>query len=219
MAKNPIAPDRGEEDDERISRKPVDYSSAANQQDANVTGEKSPDTSTYLSMRERGEERDESRFRGVQAMSEEEMEAFFQTEFLHSVLPQCPKIPGYHTCWLSTTNQYDTIPARMRWGYVPVTAEDIPNGYKISNIKTGEYSGLLGVNEMVLFKIPETAYQKIMKIMHHDRPNGEEDRLRAQLELLEGGDLSKGQPLLRDIGDGTEELLKRNSARSPDRFE
>ena len=40
----------------------------------------------------------------------------FRQQFFHASLPDLPKIPGYHVCWLTTTNPRDTINMRMRLG-------------------------------------------------------------------------------------------------------
>lgn len=219
MAKNPLGAglDRAEEpeQDERIVRQPAQTGNAgAAANPGYVDKERSPER-TYVSRMED----DRGPMRGdPTAMSEDEIEEFLRNEFTTQVLPACPQIPGYHTCWLSTTNQYDTIPYRMRLGYTPVTADDVPM-FRSTTVKTGEYSGMIGVNEMLLFKVPETIYQKLMRIFHHDRPNEEEERLRANLELMQGGELSKGRQLVTEVGDGTEEMLKRGPARAPARFE
>ena len=99
-------------------------------------------------------------------------------EFIQEALPTPPAIPGWHFVWLSTTNQYDPIYKRMRMGYEPVKAEEIP-GYENYRVKSGEFEGLISVNEMVLFKIPQDFYQEIMEEYHYNMPNEEEERLRA----------------------------------------
>lgn len=174
--------------------------------------------SGYSSKDSRGES-DTGPMRGdITAMSEDEIDEFLRNQFTSQVLPDCPIIPGYHTCWLSTTNQYDTIQFRMRLGYTPVTTDDVPV-LRSTTLKTGEYTGMIGVNEMLLFKVPTSIYQKLMKHYHHDRPNDEEERLRAHLDLMQSGELSKGRTMVAEIGDGTEEMLRRNPARQPGRFE
>lgn len=198
-SKNPLS-DAG--DDERISRTRSD--SAGKEPQA-----PNPQQGTYLDARDR--EDDDSRA-SITAMSEDEVEAFLLNEFMNQVLPTPPPIPGYHLCWLSTTNQYDTIASRMRLGYVPVTQENIPH-FKAVTLQTGEYAGCVAVNEMLLFKIPESTYQKIMKVMHHDKPAIEEDRLRVNLEQLQQND--KGHPMIAEMGDGTEELLRHRGSRAP----
>ena len=40
-------------------------------------------------------------------VSSEERRRMFRSEWLQEALPKPPEIPGFHLCWLSTTNQYD----------------------------------------------------------------------------------------------------------------
>jgi len=213
MAKN-VFGGSSESEEERISRKPLDRSAEAKRDDGKYDNQEG----TYLSAVDRGEGDGDGARANVSAMDDDEMEEFLRNEFLHQVLPACPDIPGFHTCWLSTTNQYDTIPYRMRLGYTPVTQEDVP-AFKATTVRTGEYSGMIGVNEMLLFKIPNSRYQKIMHEFHHRRPADEEERLRANLELMQGGELSKGRQMIAEMGDGTEEMLKRINTKSPNMWE
>lgn len=101
-------------------------------------------------------------------------------EFVQEALPKPPEVPGWHFIWLSTTNQYDPLYKRMRMGYEAVKAEEIP-GYANYRVKSGEFEGLIQVNEMLLFKIPEEIYQEMMAELHYHMPNEEEDMLRANL--------------------------------------
>ncbi len=108
---------------------------------------------------------------------EDRIEAYRMQSFQH-VLPDIPPIPGYHTCWISTTSQNDTVLARMRMGYEPVTRADIPGwDFDKSSLKTGEYAGFIGINEMLAFKIKDSLYQAYMKIAHHDKPNQQDAKL------------------------------------------
>jgi len=99
-------------------------------------------------------------------------------EFIQEALPTPPAVPGWHFVWLSTTNQYDPIYKRQRMGYESVKAEELP-GYENYRVKSGEFEGLISVNEMILFKIPSDFYQEIMEEYHHNMPMEEEERLRS----------------------------------------
>jgi len=59
-------------------------------------------------------------------MSAQERRKMWSDEWTQSALPKVPEIPGWHLCWLSTTNAYDSIDKRMRLGYVPVMADEFP---------------------------------------------------------------------------------------------
>lgn len=120
----------------------------------------------------------------------ERLDAFRQS-FFQSALPDLPKIPGYHVCWLTTTNPRDSIPSRMRLGYSPVTLEDVP-GWDYSTLKTGEYVGCIGVNEMVAFKLPNRIYQSFMAEAHHHQPAAEEGKLSSVIDAMRGEAQAKG---------------------------
>ena len=97
------------------------------------------------------------------------------------ILPNLPTIPGYHTCYLSTTNNADPIHRRMQLGYTPIKASDIP-GFEYSGLKAGEFEGCIAVNEMIAFKIRTDLYQKYMKELHYHAPNREEEAVNAIYE-------------------------------------
>lgn len=107
----------------------------------------------------------------------------FRQQFFQSALPDLPPIPGWHMCWLTTTNPRDSIHVRMRLGYEPVKSEDIP-GWEHVSVKTGEYAGFIGVNEMLAFKLPISLYEKYMQEAHHDAPNREEEKLTDTTEFM-----------------------------------
>lgn len=150
----------------------------------------------------------------------EELRSLFQ-DWQQEALPTMPEIPGWHLCWLSTTNQYDPIQKRMRLGFVPAKPEDFgDNGYSIDfdsmRLKSGKWEGYIGVNEMLLFKLPMRIYQAYMLEAHHDAPRREEQRLKelANADLIKDG---RGKPLLRIEGDGLDQLA--GNVRRPTHFE
>lgn len=112
------------------------------------------------------------------SMSIEERRRLIRSEWTQDILPTPPKVPGWHFCWLSTTNATDPIYKRVQKGYEPVKASEIP-GFQQYTAQEGEYVGCVSCNEMLLFKIPEELYQEIMHIFHYERPMGEEEMLRA----------------------------------------
>lgn len=91
-------------------------------------------------------------------------------------LPDLPPIDGFHLCWLTTTNPRDPIHGRLRLGYQLIRAEEIP-GFEHASLKTGEYAGCVGVNEMLAAKIPEHLYNEYMKELHYRQPAAEEQKL------------------------------------------
>jgi len=102
----------------------------------------------------------------------ERLEAF-RDKWANSALPEISKdaIPGFHLCWLSTTNQYDSIDKRLALGYEPVKAAELGNGFEsLGKMSSGKFEGCVSCNEMVLFKLPEEVYQEVMKMLHLEDP-------------------------------------------------
>ena len=135
---------------------------------------------------------DRSRVAATEVLSSSSERKKMFREFIQEALPTPPKKDGWHYVWLSTTNQYDPIYKRMRMGYEAVKAEELP-GYENYRVKSGEFEGLISVNEMVLFKIPSEYYQEIMEEYHHNMPLEEEERLKTNAQGSEVD--SKGKRL------------------------
>src|SRR5512137_2583147 len=113
-------------------------------------------------------------------ISRQERRKMWDEEWTQSALPKLPNMDGWHLCWLSTTNSYDSIDKRMRLGYVPVRADELP-GFENYRVKAGEDIGFIACNEMRLYKLPMDLYQDIMLQMHHEMPNDESDKIRLQV--------------------------------------
>lgn len=143
-------------------------------------------------------------------ISDDERVEMFRQQFFNSALPDLPPIPGYHTCWLTTTNPRDSIPMRMRLGYEAVKPEDIP-GWEHVAVKTGEWAGFVGVNEMLAFKLPLSLYEKYMTEAHHNAPLREEEKLTDTAEFLQQQARASGSQL--SMGDGMAGLAEERSAR------
>jgi hypothetical protein len=102
----------------------------------------------------------------------ERLEAF-RDKWANTALPDIPAgmIPGMHLCWLSTTNQYDSIDKRIALGYEPVKAAELGKGFEnLGKLSSGKFEGCVSCNEMVLFKIPEDIYQEVMRMLHLEDP-------------------------------------------------
>jgi hypothetical protein len=147
-------------------------------------------------------------------VTDEDRLDMFRNQMFNNALHDLPAIPGYHVCWLTTTNPRDTITRRMQLGYEPVRPDEVP-GLELSTIKTGEYVGMIGVNEMVAFKLPERLYQAFMQEAHYDGPNREEERLNNAADQLREQAARAGVPLIED--EGYQEL--RQAPPAPTRFE
>lgn len=141
------------------------------------------------------------------ALSDDERVEEFRQQYFQSALPDIPKIDGYHVCWLTTDNPRDPIHARIRLGYEPIKAHDIP-GWDHASIKTGEWEGCIGVNEMVAFKIPLELYEQYMYINHHEQPLSEEEKLSSQIRAMEAemNAAAKRGTVSLELEDGTAAL-------------
>jgi hypothetical protein len=133
------------------------------------------------------------------AISDEDRVEMFRSQFFQDALPDLPKIPGFHTCWLTTTNPRDSIQQRIRLGYQPIKAEDVP-GWEYVTIKTGEWQGFIGVNEMLAFKLPMSLYARFMQEAHHDAPAREDEKLLSVLDSIKESAASAGGRVVE--GDG-----------------
>jgi len=145
-------------------------------------------------------------------LSAAERRRLLRQEWVQSVLPQVPEMPGFHLCWVSTTNSTDPIHKRMQVGYTPVKASEIPgfDQYKIAS--ENEFNGCIACNEMLLFKLPMQIYQDLMAIYHDDMPREQEQAIRDRVNNANEQD-SNGRSLLEIEGDFHQ--LGRQSTRTP----
>ena len=137
------------------------------------------------------------------ALSDDDRLEMFRAQFFNAALPDLPKIPGYHVCWLTTTNPRDPVVGRLRLGYELIRAEEIP-GYEAVTVKTGEYAGAIGVNEMVAAKLPDRLYQRYMEEAHHRAPGREDGKLVDTIRSIQEQMRARGADV--EVGDGMEEL-------------
>ena len=143
-------------------------------------------------------------------ISAQERKKMWSEEWTQSALPKLPNMDGWHPCWLSTTNSYDSIDKRIRLGYVPVKADELP-GYEDYRVKSGEHVGYISCNEMLLFKIPMEIFQEVMTHMHHDKPREEAEKVMVQMENLQGQRDSNGRRLMEIEGEGIGSIDKQPS--------
>jgi hypothetical protein len=142
-------------------------------------------------------------------ISDEQRVEMFRQQFFQSSLPDLPTIPGWHMCWLTTTNPRDSIQTRIRLGYEPVKPEDVP-GWEYATLKTGDWNGFIGVNEMLAFKLPISLYEKYMREAHHDAPMREEEKLTDTADFLENQARASKSKLT--LGDGNKEIGQQRDA-------
>ena len=137
------------------------------------------------------------------AVSEDDRLEMFRNQLFNDALPDLPDLPGWHVCWLTTTNPRDPIHRRMQLGYEPIRPEEVP-GMEYATMKTGEYAGMIGVNEMLAFKLPQSLYQKFMREAHYDAPLREEEKLAETAEIMREQASRMGASLYE--GDGMSEM-------------
>lgn len=116
--------------------------------------------------------------------NEEQYFANFRGSMGQSKLPNLPNIPGYHTCWLSTSHPWDPIQYRLRIGYELIRLEECATDMGAAALKTGEYPGVVAVSEMVGAKIPLNLYNRYMRENHEREPLEQEVGLRSHVERM-----------------------------------
>ena len=81
-------------------------------------------------------------------------------------------------------------------------------GWDHASIKTGEWEGCIGVNEMVAFKIPLPLYEEYMRINHHEQPLQEEEKLSSSIREMEAAmnQAAKRGTVSLELEDGTADL-------------
>ena len=132
-------------------------------------------------------------------LSASQRRRLLRQEWVQEVLPTPPGIPGFHLCWVSTTNSTDPVHKRMQLGYSPVSVKEVP-GFEQYKIDGGQFDGCVACNEMLLFKLPMEIYQDLMTIYHHDMPLEQEQAIRDNLDSSQEVD-SNGRPLRTVEGD------------------
>lgn len=138
-------------------------------------------------------------------LSDDDRLSMFRQSLFNDALPDLPKLPGYHVCWLTTTNPRDSIHRRMQLGYEPIKASEVP-GMDYSSLKTGDWQGCIGVNEMVAFKLPQSLYEVFMQEAHHDAPKREDEMLTSMSDTAREGLESHGATVFE--GEGLTELRR-----------
>lgn len=151
-------------------------------------------------------------------LTDAERVEMLRRSFFQSALPDLPEIEGYHTCWLTTQNPRDPIHGRMRLGYELIQSHEIP-GFEHLGMKTGDYPGVIGVNEMLAAKLPLSLYDAFMREVHYEQPLREEEAIysRAMEINEEAAQAAKrgGQMKAPLIESGTQGL---GQAREPPSF-
>lgn len=130
---------------------------------------------------------------------DEELLDRFRLQRHTSALPDLPVPEGYRTIWLTTQNPNDSIRRRMELGYEPIYGHEVP-GMASAALSEGEYAGIVAINEMLAFKLPERLWQAYMNINHHQGPMEEEDKLKANQDAMRAMAERDGVSLIEEEG-------------------
>jgi hypothetical protein len=133
-------------------------------------------------------------------LSAAERRKLLRQDWVQEVLPTPPAIPGFHMCWVSTTNSVDPVYKRLQLGYQPVKASEVPGMEQYRVTDDAQFEGCVRCQEMLLFKIPEQVYQDIMAIYHHDIPLEQEQSIYERVAGTQEKD-STGRSLVTVEGD------------------
>jgi len=146
----------------------------------------------------------------LESLSDEERAALFFGALSQSALPDLPEIPGYHTCWLTTTHQSDTLAKRRRLGYTLIHADELGAEWRSMGVGSGEHAGCVMCNEMIAAKIPRRLFNYLMQQAHHFAPLAEEEKIRAAIDQAKDALEDRGSYLQE--GDAMPGLVKRAPA-------
>lgn len=138
------------------------------------------------------------------AYSDIDIRQMLRAQISEAKLPNPPARPGWHRVWLSTQNDSDSIPARMRLGYTKVDAATVPEGFPLE------------VAEMRLYEIPDQLYQAIMHIQHHENPLESERDIKARVRR--GGESGFGAVKSESDGDTDDGFVVHDPGRTRIRF-
>lgn len=105
----------------------------------------------------------------------------------NTLLPKPPEIPGFHLCYLTTTNTKDTLEQRFRLGYTLVKQSELPD-FVFSTQKSGTLTDdRIQINEMVLAKIPRELFIQDVKYLHHELPRESIENLKNSVRVGQDG--------------------------------
>ncbi len=138
-------------------------------------------------------------------LSDQERREAYRKGLYQSHLPDLPPLKGFHVCWLTSTNPKDSIQARQRLGYQLIRCDEVP-GFDYANVKTGEYVGYIGINEMLAAKLPLDLYESYMAISHYEQPLEEEGAIVEN--VLKEAEKTHGMIGNVKLEDGTAQLGK-----------
>ncbi len=150
-------------------------------------------------------------------LTEDERFELFVSDQDQAYLPASPPSPGYHVCWISTTNKRDSVALRLRMGYTLIKAEDLP-GYEGASIKYGDHQGIVAVDEMLAAKIPLGLYNRMFRHVFDTLPRQEEEKLKVRTDMIKDTSERAGSRVV-EVGDGTAHVVQRGARPLPEMTE
>ena len=135
----------------------------------------------------------------------------------NSVLPDIPPEvlgPQWHPCWVSTTSKSDNVSTRQALGYVIVKPEEMPENFQLGRMSSGKTEGSVMVNEMILMKIDQAAYQADRSIQTEEALSMQNDIVDRMRGIADAAGTPYGTALEGGEIDGIEELAARKQAKN-----
>lgn len=127
----------------------------------------------------RGDRAEQAREHQEREVTDDERVEMLRQSMFQSSLPDLPKEPGKHRCWLTTQNPRDSIVRREQLGYSLIKASALP-GWEFACQKGGQYDGCIMINEMIAAEIPTRLWERYMANNHHEEPLFSEKALVAK---------------------------------------
>jgi hypothetical protein len=135
-----------------------------------------------------------------------------------SLLPNLPRSPGVHRCWVSTASSQDTVDRRIRLGYTlckPEILREEGFGGSDFSLKDADGKGYVRCREMIAMEIPTEDFIDIMRELHHDQPRELASGIYADLQELSL--IAKERGAVIDLDEGFKEMSRH--MRPPRQFE
>lgn len=140
--------------------------------------------------------------------------------YAQTLLPNLPKKPGRHRCWVSTSHNSDTPQRRRALGYRFLTyAELAAEGWQADEYAIKDaasvYNGCVMWREMIAMDCDTDLHHAIMREMHHDAPM---EQARSIYETLDAaGQEARDRGGRTQMAPGMEKM--REFTRPPQQFE
>lgn len=134
----------------------------------------------------------------------------FRERWAQTHLPNLPKKPGMHRCWVSSTHPTDTPARRVALGYRVLTLDDVKgSGWnpEQASVKDGaSVDNVVRWREMVGMEWPEEDYQAYCREFHVDLPRDMARDIYAPLQ--ETADRVREAGGTVELGDGFREMMR-----------